>query len=125
MKIHYQFSSQQMGEYFGYALVAEDFNGDTFMDLAIAAPFHKRGSDSYDNGVVYIYQNLEGKSIELYAILSSEYELNGGRFGTTISKIGDINEDGFNGKMLQSRLGTNIAIIILYYSFRFSYWSTL
>lgn len=102
MKILYEFFSQQMGEYFGYALVAEDFNGDTFMDLAIAAPFHKKGSDRYDNGVVYIYQNLEGKSFELYAILGSDYELNGGRFGTTISKIGDINEDGFNGKMIET-----------------------
>lgn len=102
MNILYQFSSQQMGEYFGYALVAEDFNGDTFMDLAIAAPFHKQRSDSYDNGAVYIYQNLEGKSMELYAILSSDSELHGGRFGTTISKISDINGDGFNGKMIET-----------------------
>lgn len=88
-----------MGEYFGYALVADDFNNDTFAELAVAAPFHKNGMNSYDNGAVYIYRNLEGKSFDLHAILRSDYA-HEGRFGTTITKIGDINNDGFKGTTL-------------------------
>lgn len=85
-----------MGEYFGYALICEDFNADGFTDIAIAAPLHSRGGASFENGAVHIYRNIDGKFSELHTTLRSEYELNG-RFGTTISRIGDINRDGFNG----------------------------
>lgn len=96
ISINYTFSSLQMGEYFGYALVADDFDRDDYTDLAISAPFHSRGIDSFDNGAVYIYKNLDGNSFVLQSTLRPSYEFNG-RFGTTLSKIGDINNDGFNG----------------------------
>lgn len=92
-----------MGEYFGYALVAEDFDNDGFTDLAIAAPFHSKGGDSFENGAVYIYQNIEGTSFSQQSTLRSDYELNG-RFGITISKIGDINNDGFNGILISIKI---------------------
>lgn len=88
-----------MGEYFGYALVSDDFNDDRYTDIAIAAPFHSRGGASFENGAVHVYRNIDGKSFELHSTLRSDYELNG-RFGTTISRIGDINSDGFNGILL-------------------------
>lgn len=106
IKIFHTFSSLQMGEYFGYALVADDFNGDGFYDLAIAAPFYSKDG-SYENGAVYVYENLgetaTGKwsaGFSLKNTLQSEVESGGGRFGLAISKIGDINQDGYNGKML-------------------------
>lgn len=103
IKIYHTFSSEQMGEYFGYALVSEDFNGDKFCDIAIAAPFNAK-KDSYENGAVYIYENLgesaTGKwsaGFSIKTILRSDVESAGGRFGLAISKIGDINQDGYNG----------------------------
>ncbi|XP_049542744.1 integrin alpha-PS3-like [Anopheles darlingi] len=86
-------TGHQLGEYFGYALLTEDFNNDGLPDLAIAAPMHSRTKD-FDNGVVYVYQNKGGLSFELQATLSSSYAF-GGRFGTSLGKIGDINRDGY------------------------------
>lgn len=99
-----------MGEYFGYALVSEDFNDDRFTDIAIAAPFHSRGGASFENGAVHVYRNIDGKSFELHSTLRSEYELNG-RFGTTISRIGDINSDGFNGIKFTFSVGVKVILI--------------
>lgn len=100
IKIYYTFSSFQMGEYFGYALASDDFNGDGFYDLAICAPFHSK-ENSYENGAVYIYQNLgestPGKwssNFVIQSVLLSNHE-GGGRFGSSISKLGDINQDGY------------------------------
>lgn len=104
IKIFHTFSSQQMGEYFGYALVSEDFNADGFCDIAIAAPFNAK-EGSYENGAVYIYENLGetatgrwSAGFALKIVLKSEVETGGGKFGMAISKIGDINQDGYNGK---------------------------
>lgn len=119
IKIFHTFASQQMGEYFGYALVSEDFNDDKFYDIAIAAPFNAK-KDNYENGAVYIYQNMgetaSGKwsaGFSLKSILRSEIETGGGRFGLAISKIGDINQDGFNGKTIAIKLLNQIMIIHL------------
>lgn len=40
IQTHKTFEGEQMGEYFGYSLVTEDFNGDGRIDIAIGAPFH-------------------------------------------------------------------------------------
>lgn len=103
IRIHYNFTSEQMGSYYGYALLTEDFNADGFTDVAIAAPLFSSGT-SFENGAVYIYLN-QGQTnagrwhpnFALNAALTSDYSSNG-RFGTALSKIGDINQDGYNGK---------------------------
>lgn len=96
IKIYHTFPGNQFGEYFGYSLISEDFNNDGFTDLAIAAPYNSK-TGSYENGAVYIYKN-EGTSSNfvLHTVLRTDYEFSG-RFGTTMSKVGDINRDGFNG----------------------------
>ncbi|XP_053674657.1 integrin alpha-PS3-like [Anopheles nili] len=87
------FVGEQLGEYFGYALLTEDFNGDGLPDLAIGAPMHSRTRE-HDNGAVYIQLNAGELSFELQGKLTSAYEL-GGRFGTSLGRIGDLNGDGF------------------------------
>lgn len=96
IKIYHTFPGQQFGEYFGYSLLTEDFDGDGLTDIAIGAPYNSK-TGSYENGAVYIFKN-EGTSsnFALHAILRSDYEFDG-RFGTIMSKVGDINQDGFNG----------------------------
>ncbi|XP_035895346.1 integrin alpha-PS3-like [Anopheles stephensi] len=94
IKVQYTFPGQQQGEYFGYALLAEDFNGDGFADLAIAAPMHSRSGD-HDNGVVYVFWNEGELNFQLQGKLSGNHEV-AGRFGTSLGRIGDINMDGYN-----------------------------
>lgn len=62
IRIHAKLSGTQFGEYFGYALLCEDFNGDELPDIAISAPMHAK--DKYfENGVVYVYINKGNVSI--------------------------------------------------------------
>lgn len=97
IKKYHTFAGLQFGEYFGYSLVTEDFDGDGFPDLAIGAPFNSNDG-SYENGAVYVFKNLGSSSnFVLHSTLRTEYEFSG-RFGMTMSRINDINQDGFNGK---------------------------
>lgn len=110
IKVLYTFPGQQQGEYFGYALLTEDFNGDGLPDLAISAPMHSTNSE-FENGVVYIYLN-EGKlSFNLQTTLSSNFELNG-RFGISLAKIGDLNMDGYNDIAIGAPFEDNGAVYI-------------
>lgn len=56
IKVFNKFSGTQMGEYFGYALLTEDFNNDGLPDIAISAPFFSKNGE-HENGAVYIYLN--------------------------------------------------------------------
>ena len=49
-------SGTQLGEYFGYSLLTEDFNNDGFADLAVSAPLYSKDRDS-ESGAVYIFIN--------------------------------------------------------------------
>ena len=46
----------QMGEYFGYTLLVDDFNNDGFSDLAVGAPLYSKNT-KHEHGAVYIYLN--------------------------------------------------------------------
>lgn len=96
IKVYYKFLGSQFGEFFGYSLITDDFDNDGFTDIAIGAPFHSKDG-TQENGAVYIYRN-DGSSTTFswQTILQSKYT-GSGRFGITMSKIGDINEDGYNG----------------------------
>ncbi|CAO1409349.1 unnamed protein product [Diamesa serratosioi] len=92
-QVDLKLSGDQMGEYFGYTLLVEDFNNDGFSDIAVSAPFYSKNMQ-HEHGAVYIFLNngiKESNSVKL----TSDYELSG-RFGTALSKIGDINLDGYN-----------------------------
>lgn len=102
IKIFHKFAGEQFGEYFGYSVIVEDFDGDGFSDIAIGAPYNAKDGTS-ENGAVYIYRNHgSASSFILDKVLRTDYELSG-RFGTTMSKVGDINQDGFKGNFISIR----------------------
>jgi FG-GAP repeat len=91
--------AKNFGEYFGYTLLAEDFNNDETSDLVVAAPLHSKNKEQ-ENGAVYVYMNpktTSGKIIFEKEIikLTSPYA-GSGRFGMALAKIGDINKDRYN-----------------------------
>lgn len=92
---------ESIGDYFGYSLCTEDINGDGLVDIVVGAPFSSRDFVQ-DNGAVYVFINKGTHSngslvLEMQAKLSGNYSA-GGQFGYSISAIGDINHDGYNGK---------------------------
>uniref|UniRef100_A0A336MXS4 CSON002754 protein n=1 Tax=Culicoides sonorensis TaxID=179676 RepID=A0A336MXS4_CULSO len=110
MKIYREFESQQMGEYFGYSLLAEDINNDGYPDLLIGAPMHSKNS-YFESGAVYIYLNTGKLTFELQILLTSDY-LFGGRFGTSMSKLGDLNQDGYNDVAIGAPMEGNGVVYI-------------
>ncbi len=94
IRTYNKFIGTQMGEYFGYALLTEDFNGDNLPDIAIAAPFYSK-TGTRENGALYVYINIGNLAFERQEIITTDYELDG-RFGIALSKIGDVNFDGYN-----------------------------
>jgi hypothetical protein len=56
IKVFNKFSGTQFGEYFGYTLLCDDFNGDGLPDVAISAPFYSKNKQ-HENGAVYIFIN--------------------------------------------------------------------
>lgn len=101
MKILHAWKGSQIGDNFGFSILVEDFNNDGLADVAVGAPLHSKDT-FHENGVVYIYYCLRFGMVIDYAapvLLSSNDKYNG-RFGTALSKIGDINGDGFNGKLI-------------------------
>lgn len=56
IKVNSKLSGKQMGEYFGYSLLTEDFNGDGFPDLLVTAPLYSKNSQN-EHGAVYVFIN--------------------------------------------------------------------
>lgn len=93
----YRIKGPIYGEYFGYTLLADDFNNDGFDEIAVSAPWHK--DSDFNDGCVYVYQNraikdrisFDGNPIVLKSRQSRS------QFGISLAQIGDINQDGYNG----------------------------
>lgn len=60
--IRRKLNGSQYGEYFGYAVLCEDFNGDGLPDIAVSAPFYTKDK-LHDNGAVYVFINKRNVSI--------------------------------------------------------------
>lgn len=62
---NYVFRGEQFGEYFGYAVLAEDINNDGLTDVIISAPQH-RVSGLHDDGAIYVFVNQGRVSLALF-----------------------------------------------------------
>lgn len=61
VKVDTVLEGEQMGAFFGYDILAEDFNSDGFTDLAVSSPMYSK--DKYnENGAVFLYPNIVGFS---------------------------------------------------------------
>lgn len=72
IKVFNKFAGSQMGEYFGYAVLTEDFNNDGFPDLAVSAPFYSKNGEN-ETGAVYIFIN-EGNVSQNVALTMCKFE---------------------------------------------------
>ncbi|XP_017069438.1 integrin alpha-PS3 isoform X2 [Drosophila eugracilis] len=106
---YHVFRGDQFGEYFGYSVLAEDLNGDGKTDVIISAPQHAL-EDFYDNGAIYVFINKGFFNFERQ-ILRSPVETPA-RFGTTLSRLGDINHDGYNDVAVGAPFNGNGSVFI-------------
>ncbi|XP_052840214.1 integrin alpha-PS3 [Drosophila gunungcola] len=107
-KFH-EFRGEQLGEYFGYSVLAEDLNGDGKTDVIISAPLNALG-DFPDIGVIYVFINKGLFSFEQKIVRPSVGS--NARFGTTLSRLGDINHDGYNDVAVGAPFEGNGAVFI-------------
>ncbi|XP_015183768.1 PREDICTED: integrin alpha-PS4-like isoform X2 [Polistes dominula] len=101
----------QFGEYFGSTLASCDLNNDGRDDLIVGAPFWTR---DIDEGRVYIFNAL--KNNNFMKGLEIEGDVSGGRFGSSITCLGDIDYDGYNDIIIGAPYEGNSGAIYLYNS---------
>ncbi|EDW47967.1 integrin alpha-PS3 isoform X1 [Drosophila sechellia] len=106
---YHVFRGEQFGEYFGYSVLAEDLNGDGKTDVIVSAPQHAL-EDSHDNGAIYVFINKGFFNFERQ-ILRSPVETKA-RFGTALSRLGDINHDGYNDVAVGAPFAGNGSVFI-------------
>ncbi|XP_039480840.1 integrin alpha-PS4 [Drosophila santomea] len=106
---HKVFQGNHFGEYFGYSVLAEDLNGDGETDVIISAPFYAL-RNSFDDGAIYVFINQGDFNFKKTLIVSPAGC--GGRFGTTLSRIGDINNDGYNDVAVGAPFAGNGSVFI-------------
>ncbi|XP_041675630.1 integrin alpha-PS3-like [Drosophila eugracilis] len=107
-KLHV-FQGEQLGDFFGYSVLAEDLNGDGLTDVIISAPLYAAG-ESYDVGALYVYINKGFFNFERKIVRSPVDSP--GRFGTALSRLGDINHDGYNDVAVGAPFHGNGAVFI-------------
>lgn len=88
-------TGEQIGAYFGYALCVCDVDGDQLDDLIIGAPMYTppNNEGKYDVGRVYVM--FQGKTNKFRETVTRDGLNSRGRFGLSLTSLGDINLDGF------------------------------
>ncbi|XP_030560119.1 integrin alpha-PS3 [Drosophila novamexicana] len=108
---YHVFRGEQFGEYFGYAVLAEDLNGDNLTDVIISAPQHSL-EESHDNGAIYVFLNKGRFNFEVNLLPCPLPITAKARFGTTLTRLGDINHDGYNDIAVGAPFAGNGSVFI-------------
>nr|XP_031836147.1 integrin alpha-PS2 isoform X2 [Nomia melanderi] len=90
-------SGEQMGAYFGYAVASGDIDGDGLDDLIVGAPMYTVPDNpemTIETGRVYVIYQGAGPE-KFRKVDSRDGESNRGRFGLSLSSLGDIDRDGY------------------------------
>ncbi|XP_014480126.1 PREDICTED: integrin alpha-9-like [Dinoponera quadriceps] len=93
MGIETRVEGEQIGEYFGTALTSCDMNNDGRDELIVGAP---QWAKDVDEGRVYVF-SAQHRAERNFKLLSKiEGEIAGGRFGSALMCLGDIDYDGYD-----------------------------
>ncbi|KAG1712229.1 Integrin alpha-9 [Nymphon striatum] len=103
---------EQLGEYFGSTICVTNLNNDQFDDLLVASPFYSSNSIG-DHGKVYVYVS-DGKGLKAQNTLFGSSSP-GARFGSAISAIGDLNQDGYNDVVIGAPYEKGIGAVYIYH----------
>lgn len=94
-ELHVQMKKEgeQMGSYFGAALLALDLDHNGFSDLLVGAPLYSLQGNHGDEGKIYVFLS-NGYNLQLQDGSIMGAGVAGSRFGMTIAHAGDLNMDG-------------------------------
>ncbi|XP_046822776.1 integrin alpha-8-like isoform X2 [Vespa crabro] len=101
----------QYGEYFGASLASCDLNNDDKDDLIVGAPLWTK---DMDEGRVYVFIAWENNNFMKKQEIDGN--VSGGRFGSSITCLGDIDYDGYNDIMIGAPYEGDSGAIYLYNS---------
>jgi FG-GAP repeat len=97
-EIKRELDGTNLGEYFGAALASGDTNNDGLDELIVGAPSFS-SQDGWDQGRFFVF-SFSGNQTSRKAVQQEQVfagKVTGGRFGTAVAYLGDLNADKFGG----------------------------